>query len=130
MQYEKTSETGFTGKIQNSHEHRASSDWKLINFIENRLKLPVVACCYAIYFDGQLFYIGSTNNLRNRFSGHAIRWGYAKNLITPWGEFPDDIFIHIKYKPSKKYGDWLMLEARLIRRLQPDFNKKLKGRRA
>lgn len=103
--------------------------WASIDFLENQGKLPVISCCYVIYFDGQLKYIGSTNNLRNRFSGHSIRYGYAKNLVTPWGIFDFPLSMVIKYKPSKKYGDWLMLEARLIRRVQPEFNQKLKGRK-
>lgn len=102
--------------------------WKKINFLESRLKLPVVACCYALYFNGRLKYIGSTNNLRNRFSGHAIRYGYAKNLHTPWGVFDLPLNIDLKYKPTQKYGDWLMIECRLIKRIQPQFNSKLKGR--
>lgn len=103
--------------------------WKSINLLENRRGLPILACCYVIYFNGRLKYIGSTNNLRNRFSGHAIRYGYGRNLHTPWGEFDDDVSIVIKYKESIKYGYWLMQEARLIRRIQPEFNSKLKGRK-
>lgn len=103
--------------------------WTSINLLENMQKLPTVACCYVIYFDGALRYIGSTNNLRNRFSGHGIRYGYGRNLHTPWGDFPDDINITLKYKVSIKYGDWLMIECRLIKRVQPTFNKKLKGRK-
>jgi excinuclease UvrABC nuclease subunit len=101
--------------------------WESVNLLENRRKLPIVSCCYVIYFDGELKYIGSTNSLRNRFSGHSIRYGYGKELITPWGEFSQDTNIIIKYKPSTKYGDWLMRECRLIKRIQPSFNQKLKG---
>jgi excinuclease UvrABC nuclease subunit len=99
--------------------------WIEIDLMD-KSKIPIVSCCYAIYFDGEMVYIGSTNNLRNRFSGHAFRYGYGKNIITPFQEVPYDTKITIKYKPIKKYGYWLMLEARLIRRLQPLFNKKLK----
>lgn len=102
--------------------------WEKIDFLNERQNMPVVACCYAIYLDGILKYIGSTNNLRNRFSGHAIRYGYAKNIHTPWGDFPSSIIFIIKYKPSTKYGDWLMREARLIKKIKPPFNRKLKGR--
>ena len=75
--------------------------WKSVDYLKDRLKLPVISCCYVIYIEDNLVYIGSTNNLRNRFSGHAFRYGYAKEFITPWGEFPDDIKFIIKYKPSK-----------------------------
>ncbi len=107
------------------------SRWRSIDFVKTwKIGLPVVACCYALYFDGRLKYVGSTNNLRNRFSGHAFRHGYAKNIITPWGDFAITTKITLKFKPSKRYGDWLMHECRLIKRLQPEFNKKLKGRAA
>ena len=103
-------------------------NWLSIDLLEEKLHLPMLACCYVIYFNGALKYIGSTSNLRNRFSGHSIRYGYGKNLITPWGDFDLPIRLIVKYRPSNKYGDWLMQECRLIRRLQPVFNKRLKGR--
>lgn len=105
-------------------------NWLCIDYLDNRLSLPPTACCYAIYLNGSLMYIGSTNNLRNRFCGHQFRYSYGKSFITPWGDFPIPLDFKIKYRPSKRYGDWLMVEARLIRRLQPEFNKKLKGRKA
>lgn len=103
--------------------------WVSVDYLKNTSGLPRVACCYVIYFNSELKYIGSTNDLRNRFSGHSIRYGYWNELITPWGDFPNSTNFIIKYKPSRKYGDWLMLEARLIKKLQPAFNSKLKGRR-
>lgn len=103
--------------------------WLSIDYMKSRLDLPTVPCCYAIYFNGALKYIGSTNNLRNRFSGHAFRHSYGKSFLTPWAEFELPLSMLIKFKPSRRYGDWLMLEARLIRRLQPPFNVKLKGRK-
>lgn len=102
--------------------------WLSVDYLENRRGLPAVACCYVVYINSELCYIGSTNNLRNRFSGHAFHWGYANNFVTPWGEYCRPFEFSIKYSPSRKYGDWLMREARLIRRIQPAFNKKLKGR--
>jgi len=103
--------------------------WISIDFLKNKQSLPKVSCCYVIYLDGRLVYIGSTNDLRNRFCGHAFRYGYGKELFTPWGEFPDSVKFIIKYKPSTRYGDWAMIEMRLIRKLQPIFNSKLKGRK-
>jgi excinuclease UvrABC nuclease subunit len=103
--------------------------WVELDYQKHARMFPSISCCYALYFNGMLKYIGSTKNLRNRFSGHGIRHGYAKDIITPWGDFPNSVGIVIKYKPSKRYGDWLMVEARLIRRLQPEFNKMLKGRK-
>ncbi len=78
---------------------------------------------YAVYFDGRLVYVGSTNSLSNRFSGHAFRYGYGKTIITPWCEVPEDARIDIKAKPSRRLGDWAMWEIRLIARLRPEFNR-------
>lgn len=105
------------------------STWRSIDYMDAPRSLPSVACCYVIYFNGEMRYVGSTGNLRNRFSGHAFRYGYGKTFITPWGEMPMPFDMRIKFKPSRRYGDWLMIEARLIRRLQPMLNSKLKGRR-
>lgn len=102
--------------------------WIKLNYMESMFKLPVVACCYCIYINGDLVYIGSTSDLRNRFSGHAFGHGYAKNFHAPWCDYDLPVEIILKYKPSSKYGDWLMIEARLIRKIRPVFNKKLKGR--
>lgn len=97
-----------------------------MDLMKERKNFHSSPCCYVIYFDSQPIYIGSTNNLRARFLGHSFRYGYAKVVMTPWGDFDSRMKITIKYRPSKKYGDWLMIEARLIMRLQPIFNKLLK----
>jgi hypothetical protein len=99
---------------------------KFDDLLQNKRKLPRVSCAYAIYFNDKLVYIGSTNDLKGRYASNELRHGYAKNIHTRWGSFPDDTKITLKYKPIKRYGFWLTLEARLIRKLQPIFNKKLK----
>lgn len=99
---------------------------KFDNLLQNKRFLPKVSCAYVIYFNDKLVYIGSTRDLRTRYSGKELRRGYAKNIHTRWGSFPDDTKITLKYKPVERYGFWLALEARLIRKLQPIFNKKLK----
>ena len=111
------------------HKHNQPDGWQEVDLMERRRGLPILSCCYALYFDGELKYIGSTNNLRNRFSGHAIRYGYGRNIISPWCNVSDECKITIKFKPSRKYGDWTMIESRLVMRLQPEFNQKLKGRK-
>lgn len=65
---------------------------------------------YAIYDGSKLVYIGSTTGLRYRLKAH--RTGILRKLQNP----------QIKYSFTKHYGDWLMREARLIRRLKPQFN--------
>ena len=99
---------------------------KFDNLLQNKRELPKVSCVYAMYFNDKLVYIGSTKDLRNRYCGREIRYGFAKNIHTRWGSFKDDTKITLKYKPIKRFGFWLALEARLIKKLQPIFNKKLK----
>lgn len=89
---------------------------------KERIVLPNKPCVYAVYFDDDLVYIGQTNRLSNRFSGHAFRYGYGKNIITPWCDCSDNTRIDIKAKFSVRLGDWAMWEIRLIHRLQPKFN--------
>jgi excinuclease UvrABC nuclease subunit len=75
-----------------------------------RYILPDKPAVYAIYDCTRLIYIGSTRSLYNRFYSHK------KTLMGL-------NYAHIKYSTSKKYGDWLMREVRLIDRLQPEGNK-------
>lgn len=76
------------------------------------LNLPTSPCCYVIYFDGKLGYIGSTDNLRARLAKHI----YLK---------PDWRLLNIKIKAKfpRRFGEWAMTEIRLIRRLKPNLNK-------
>ena len=86
---------------------------------------PDIPACYAIYCDGELVYIGQSYRLSSRLSSYHIHiniWGTASDpriWATPWGQFET---VRVKFKRSRRYGDWLMREARLIRRLQPRFN--------
>lgn len=89
--------------------------------------IPVLPGVYAIYLGDELVYIGQSNNLRVRFARHNIRHGYAKNIITPWGDVPASVGVTVKIKPSVRLGDWAMWEIRLIHRLQPRFNKTFSG---
>jgi len=68
--------------------------------------LPPLPCCYCVYVDGQLVYIGQTNNLRERVAYHA---GHCK--------FPAGFGLKARF--GDRYGDWAMRELRLIRRLSP-----------
>lgn len=92
--------------------------------------LPQAVCVYAIYFGERLVYVGSTTDVRGRMAGHNIRYGYAKNIHTPWETIPDTTRVTLKISRSKRIGDWAMREIRLIYRLQPVFNKMHKGRKA
>lgn len=103
--------------------------WESYNLMKQKPAMPCLPGVYAVYFDRDLVYIGSTNNLRNRFSGHAFRYGYAKNIVTPWETIPDSTEITVKFRQTKKFGEWAMREMRLIHRIQPLFNSHHKGRK-
>ena len=69
---------------------------------------------YAIYRYGKLVYIGSSSNLRARLGSHEkLKKGDA-----------------VKIKLTRKLGDWLMIEYRLIARLQPELNTTVRHQRA
>jgi excinuclease UvrABC nuclease subunit len=90
---------------------------------EGAPRLPRCAGVYAVYFDDDLVYIGQSCNVANRFYEHRIRYGYAKNIHTPWSDVPETVRITVKVKPSRRLGDWAMWEIRLIARLQPIYNQ-------
>jgi predicted GIY-YIG superfamily endonuclease len=74
---------------------------------------PDAPACYVVYSRGTLVYVGMAFNLRNRMSSHhsggSSGWCNLPNLV-------------VKYRPSRKYGDWAMVELRLIKRLRPPCN--------
>jgi len=98
------------------------SKWKEYKLFPDKDKLPNKPCVYAVYFDGELVYVGQSSSLSNRFAGHAFRYGYAKNIHTPWVDISSKVKIEIKAKFSERLGDWAMWEIRLIRRLKPIYN--------
>lgn len=82
-------------------------------------RLPGV---YVAIGDGEVQYVGSSRNIRQRLTGRLPRLHYSESgrvTRTVWGDF-DDFQLKVRY--SKKYGDWLMRELRLIRRLRPIHN--------
>lgn len=72
---------------------------------------PPVAACYVFIIDGACVYVGSSVDLSVRMRQHRNGPKWAGRGVT------------VKYRPSMKYGDWLMRELRLIRRLQPAHNR-------
>lgn len=93
-------------------------------------RMPPLPACYAIYWNGELVYVGQSVDLRNRFHLHRFRHGYGNNIHTPWGEAAGtDVFI-VKAKFCGPYGSWAMREVRLIAKLRPKFNVHHKGRKA
>jgi|SRR5579872_6530491 len=100
------------------------SNWKSARlFSDDPTDLPDLPGCYAIFGDGELVYIGSSENIRSRVCvSHRIEVAhYSDSVRTPWGYFTSLV---VKYRLSKKTGDWLMIEYRLIRRLRPRGNRR------
>ena len=94
---------------------------KFDNLLQNKRELPKVSCVYAMYFDDKLVYIGSTKDLRNRYCGREIRYGFAKNIHTRWGSFKDDTKITLKYKPVKNFNRLGLLKNQIV--LADDFDE-------
>ena len=103
--------------------------WMPLDIIGGIGNAPAKPGVYAIYFDDEVVYIGQSNNLLARLTRHQIRYGYARNIRTPWGDLPDSVRVHCKYRISRRLGDWAMWEIRLIHRLKPRFNKTFNGSR-
>lgn len=103
------------------------SAWRKVRFkdIDSLPKRPGV---YAVYIDRRLVYVGQSSNVRSRIlGGHAFNYSrYSNSIQTPWGATSRDVFF--KVRGSQAYGDWLAIEARLIRKLKPSFNR-IGGRR-
>lgn len=82
---------------------------------------------YAVYGDGELIYIGQSSDLRERLRRHNIRPSYGRGTHSPWGDFDS---MHVKVRVGGKFGEWAMVEIRLIHRIRPRFNVSGLGRRA
>lgn len=94
---------------------------------DDALHAPRGPACYVVYVDGRLVYVGSTENLYSRLRNHITDpIGFPGRFRTPWGEGLAGV---VKYRPSRRFGDWLMVEARLIRRLKPFGNVRGTGTR-
>lgn len=104
------------------------SRWFSYNFLGPRDCPPARAGCYVIYLNGELSYVGQTKNLRARIAAHVYAYRpESDSYLTRWGEMKQ---VDVKAHFGLRYGDWLMREARLIRRLRPRLNIVGVGRRA
>jgi len=101
-----------------------------INGHVGRLSIPPAPGVYVIYFDGTPVYVGQSANVKARLGSYKFRYGYARNIHTPWMELADSVAVTVKVKCSRRMGDWAMWEIRLISRLQPEFNTHHLRRRA
>lgn len=83
--------------------------------------VPFVAGCYAIYHDGQLVYVGSSSRLKQRISVYLNQRGRGAKSGGSTPPSPD-VRVVVKVTGSRRLGDWLMREYRLIQRLRPRDN--------
>jgi hypothetical protein len=87
--------------------------------------IPTVAAVYAIYCDGVLTYVGSTENLRSRMCSYGFEFArYSHSIKSVFGFHTE---IDIKYSTGCR-GEWLKREWRLINRLRPPANVRGTGR--
>lgn len=106
---------------------RLGRGWQVPKSRRDILPLPG---CYAIYCDDVLVYVGSSTNLRARCLAYGRHSRFARHpagrhipvLRFPWGISSYRGF-YVKVKYSRRLGDWLMWEWRLIARLQPRHNR-------
>ena len=78
------------------------SKWQVYN---DKKDVPICCGVYVMYKDGKVIYIGISKNVRQRFSKHPIKdWDY------------------MKMKPATTYGAAHDLEAKLIKKIQPELN--------
>lgn len=76
-------------------------------------QIPEWPCCYVIFVDYSLVYVGQTTNLKYRMWAH-----FAKGSLRG----TDRGRIEIKAKLGRRYGSWAMDELRLLERLKPRWN--------
>lgn len=90
------------------------SRWQTVDDLDETTNdVPKLPGVYVIFVDKILYYIGSSNNLYTR-----MRTSFQQKNGSPLREST----ITVKYVITRRYGDWLMREARLIRRLNPSMN--------
>lgn len=95
-------------------------------------RIPSWPGAYVVYFNGEIVYVGSSTDLQKRVRLYFRRTRPNLNLAdplhrrprfqTPWGQEHDGAAVRVKVKLSRRNGDWLMREWRLISRLRPMFN--------
>lgn len=116
-----------------THRTTAPFAWRIVQ----RGAIPSGPGVYAVYVRGELVYVGSSSDLRSRarlyFRKARPVLNYDEHddrppFETPWGHRHDGRDVVVKVKASRRYADWLMIEARLIRRLRPCYNAAHAGR--
>jgi hypothetical protein len=95
------------------------SRWRTITATDQ--DYPPFAGVYVFLIDNKPAYIGSSKNLRFRLREYQVRLSFlGDSIITPWGTHTN---VSLKVKFSRRKGEWLFDEYRLIDRLRPTHNK-------
>jgi hypothetical protein len=105
------------------------SRWTTVSIYDVR-DMPVTAVVYAIYIRDRerysapwrLIYVGSTGNMRARMSGHRSSGKVGTHCNPP--DRDSEWLVWVKYSENRRYGENLMREARLLRRLSPIYNER------
>ena len=96
------------------------SRWKQTALLEFN-KLPQSPGIYVIYFGGLVSYIGSAVNLKARLNRYGFKNPLSqKHIVKEWGDVKTAI---IKYRAQKSFGEYAMVEIRLISYLSPPNNR-------
>lgn len=81
---------------------------------------PPLPGCYAIDRNGQLLYVGSTDQLARRLRHHGLRNPRSRELT----RFGPPAQLNVRFSVSFRRGDHLAREFRLIQRLRPALNER------
>ena len=82
--------------------------------------VPEIAAAYVLCDSVTVYYVGQTASLKGRLSQHGFIVGQGGVFTKRWGFLRG---CQVKFRPSRTYGDWAMIELRLIRRLKPKYNE-------
>lgn len=85
---------------------------------------------YAFSFGPRLIYVGQSRDLRTRLRTHGLysaRDDFGLYVYTPWGIMRSSPAnnVTLRIRVSKRSGDWLMHERRIIARTRPQFNRSI-----
>lgn len=86
--------------------------------------------CYVIFYEGVAVYVGQSIDVQQRIRGYSFENYPSRGddpadgfCTSPWGGLSwRDGTITAKVKYARRFGEQLMVEARLIRRIKPRFN--------
>lgn len=108
---------------------KTSRRWWRFGLTASR-SIKAVPGCYVLMHGSRVMYVGQSENVRRRLMGYRFenfpdfdRQDYY--VMTPWGPWygcGGEAAGRVFY--AKRFGEQLMVEARLIRRLQPEFNRR------